>query len=78
VSLRGAMGTPAVLIAITAIVIGQLAFTYLPFMNETFGTRPLSLADGAMLIGIGILMFLFLEVEKLLIPKLGWFEELRC
>ena len=76
-TLRGAFGTPAVLIAIAVVVLAQLVFTYAPFMHQLFGSRPLSLGDGALIIGIGFAMMLFLEGEKLLMRRLGWFEELR-
>lgn len=74
---RGALGTPAVLAAIAVVVIAQLLFTYAPFMNQAFDSRPLTLADGALIVGIGIALMLFLEGEKLLMRRLGWFEELR-
>ncbi|WP_346344642.1 HAD-IC family P-type ATPase [Sphingomonas sp. dw_22] len=76
ISWRGALGTPAVLAAIGVVVAGQLAFTYAPFMNEIFASRPLSLADGALIVGIGIALMVLLEGEKLLMRRIGWFEEL--
>ncbi len=75
---RGALGTPAVLAAIAVVVAAQLAFTYWPPMHDLFGSRPLTLADGALLIGIGFALMLLLEGEKLLMRRLGWFEELRA
>jgi len=77
ISWRGALGTPVVLVAIVAVVIGQLAFTYLPFMNDIFESRPLTLADGLLIVAIGAALMVLLEGEKLLMRKLGWFEELR-
>jgi magnesium-transporting ATPase (P-type) len=74
---RGALGTPAVLAAIAVVVLAQLLFTYSGFMNELFDSRPLTLADGALIVGIGIALMLFLEAEKLVMRRLGWFEELR-
>lgn len=75
---RGVRGTRAVLIAITVVVAGQLAFTYLPFMNGIFDSRPLGLADGALILAIGVAMMILLEVEKLLVRRLGLFEELKA
>ncbi|HRO11950.1 HAD-IC family P-type ATPase [Amaricoccus sp.] len=75
---RGALGTPAVLAAIAAVVAGQLAFTYAPVMQAIFDSRPVRLADGAMVIAIGVGLMLLLEVEKLAMRRLGWFEELRA
>jgi magnesium-transporting ATPase (P-type) len=68
---RGALGTPAVLIALAAVIVAQLAFTYAPFMQQWFATRPVSLADGAMIVAIGGVMLLLLEGEKWLLRRLG-------
>lgn len=76
-TLRGALGTPAVLAAIAVVVIAQLLFTYAPFMHLLFDSRPLTLAEGALILGIGVALLLLLEAEKLLMRRLGWFEELR-
>ena len=74
---RGALGTPPVWIAIGILVIAQLTFTYAPFMQAIFDTRPLSLADGALIIAIGAALMILLEGEKLLMRRTGWFKELR-
>ena len=44
---RGALGTPVLLWALAAVAAAQLAFTYAPFMQGWFDTRPVGLADGA-------------------------------
>lgn len=74
---RGVLGTPAVFWAVGGVVASQLLFTYAPFMNDIFETRPLGLRDGLLIIGIAIGLLLFLEVEKLVMRRLGWFAELR-
>jgi len=63
---RGLMGTPAVLIGVGATVALQLLFTYLPWMNLLFASRPLSWLEGAIAIGLGIVFFAILEIEKLM------------
>ncbi|QHD68459.1 HAD-IC family P-type ATPase [Sphingobium yanoikuyae] len=75
-TLRGAMGTPIVLAAIVAVVIAQLLFTYAPFMHDIFDSRPLSLTDGLIIIGLGAAMFAVLELEKLAAHRLAWFEDI--
>ncbi len=70
-TLRGALGTPAVLVALGVIVLAQLAFTYAPFMQHWFATRPVALADGAMIVAIGAAMMLLLEGEKWLLRRVG-------
>ena len=76
-SWQGVLGTPIVLAAIAVLVVAQLLFTYAPFMQILFETRPLSLADGALIIAIGACLMILLEGEKLLMRRLGWFEELK-
>ncbi len=73
---RGALGTPAALAAIAAVVAGQFAFTYAPFMQAIFDSRPVGFADGATIIAIGIGLMLLLEIEKLAMRRLGLFAEL--
>lgn len=76
-SWQGILGTPAVLLAIAALVIAQLLFTYAPFMQALFETKPLSLSDGVLIIAIGALLMIFLEGEKILMRRLDWFAELK-
>ncbi len=64
VTLAGIKGTPAVLIGVGAIVILQFAFTYLPIMNTLFGTRPVAISDGAIIIATGVMLLAILELEK--------------
>ncbi|WP_315986541.1 HAD-IC family P-type ATPase [Microvirga sp. Mcv34] len=77
-SWKGVLGTPAVLIAIGVLVVAQLLFTYAPFMQALFESRPLSLADGILIVAIGACLMILLEGEKLLMRRLGWFEELKA
>jgi magnesium-transporting ATPase (P-type) len=73
---RGALGTPAVVGAIVVVAAAQLVFTYAPFMHALFDTRPLTLAEGAMIVLLGLGLMILLEGEKLLMRRLGWFEDL--
>jgi len=63
-TLEGVRGTPAVLGALAAVIALQLVFTYAPFMEHFFDTRPVDLAHGVWIIGIGIATFAVLEIEK--------------
>jgi magnesium-transporting ATPase (P-type) len=71
ITLRGALGTPAVLIAIAVVVIAQFAFTYAPFMHELFQTRPVRIVDGIGSVAAGMLLMLILEGEKKLLRRFG-------
>jgi len=70
-SIRGALGTPAVLAAIGVVIVAQLAFTYAPFMHVLFDSAPISILDGAIIIGIGFIVLAVLEIEKALMRRLG-------
>ena len=71
VTLRGALGTPAVLIALAVVTAAQLAFTYAPFMQAWFDTRPVPLVEGVLVVLLGAAVMLLLEGEKWLLRRLG-------
>ncbi len=68
---KGALGTPPVLIAVGAVIAAQFAFTYWPVMQTLFATKPVALADGLLIIGIGVAAMIILETEKHLMRRLG-------
>ena len=61
---RGVLGTRAVLIAVGAVTALQFLFTYAPFMEAFFDTRPLSLAQGVQIVAVGVAVLLAIEIEK--------------
>jgi len=61
---EGVVGTRAVLIGVGLVTAAQIAFTYAPFMQKLFATRPVGLLDGLAIIGLGIFLLLLLEAEK--------------
>jgi len=63
-TMQGVLGTPAVLIGLGLVVIGQLVFTYVPFMQAVFGTRSVSLTDGLVIVAVGVALLIVLELEK--------------
>ncbi len=76
-SWQGARGTNAVLYAVMAVVIAQLLFTYAPWLQALFDTRPVALLDGLVVIAIGIAVMVLLEIEKSLLRRYDVFHELR-
>ncbi|HEX2333049.1 MAG TPA: HAD-IC family P-type ATPase [Burkholderiales bacterium] len=74
-TLRGALGTPAVLWALAVIVAAQLLFTYAPIMQYWFATRPLAFLDGTVVIACGAVFMFLLEAEKLLLRRFGLLEQ---
>ncbi len=61
---RGGLGTRPVLIGVTAVVLAQFAFTFLPPMQAIFGSRPISFGDGLVIVAIGVALLMIVEAEK--------------
>jgi magnesium-transporting ATPase (P-type) len=59
-----AKGTPAVWLSTGILTVAQLAVTYLPVMQSVFGTASVPFYDGLLVLGIGIALFVIIEVEK--------------
>ena len=59
----------AVLVAVSVVVTLQLFFTYVPFMERFFDTRPVDFVHGVEIIALGVALFMILELEKLALRK---------
>jgi magnesium-transporting ATPase (P-type) len=73
-TLEGVLGTKAVLIGLGGVVALQLVFTYAPFMQALFDTRPIGLGHGFLIVAVGAALFAVLELEKharRLLPRLS-------
>ena len=70
-SWRGALGTPAVLIAVAVVVVAQLAFTFLPVMQALFDSRPMGFGDGLLVVAAGVALMIILEIEKKIMRRTG-------
>jgi magnesium-transporting ATPase (P-type) len=57
-------GTRAVWGAVLTVTAGQFAVTYLPPLQAVFETRAVALADGALVVAIGVVLLALLELEK--------------
>jgi magnesium-transporting ATPase (P-type) len=57
-------GTKVVWIAVIAVSLGQFAITYLPWLQIVFETEEVALWDGFLIVGIGVMMFIIIEIEK--------------
>ena len=66
---QGVKGTPLVLMAITAVVLLQLLFTYVPFMHTLFDSRPLTWHTLAAITAAGAAVLWVLELEKLMLRR---------
>ena len=67
----GVKGTPRVLAAVAGVFVLQLIFTYAPFMQQLFASRPLPLAIGVQIVTVGVAVLVILEVEKGLLRRTG-------
>jgi magnesium-transporting ATPase (P-type) len=59
----------AVLTAVATVVVLQLLFTYAPFMERFFSTRPVDFVHGLEILGLGVALFVILELEKRTLRK---------
>jgi magnesium-transporting ATPase (P-type) len=59
-----AKGTRVVWTVVILITAAQFAATYLPPFQAVLGTEPVPLADGVLIIGIGVAFFALIEIEK--------------
>jgi magnesium-transporting ATPase (P-type) len=69
---RGALGTPAVIIALAVVIFAQFVFTYAPIMQGLFDTRPVAIVDGVIIVAAGVILMLILEAEKSIFGRFGW------
>jgi calcium-translocating P-type ATPase len=65
ITLKGILGTPAVLIGLVAVIVAQLLFTYWPPLQALFDTRAVAIEDGLRVIAVGVVLLLVVELEKL-------------
>lgn len=70
-TLSGIRGTPRVLLAVAAVALLQLGFTFAPVMQRLFGTAALDWHELAACVLAGVLLLTLLELEKLLLRRLG-------
>lgn len=61
---RAVRGTRIVWLTVTVVAVAQLAITNLPPLQKLFSTVAIPFWDGCLIIGIGVLLFAFIETEK--------------
>jgi magnesium-transporting ATPase (P-type) len=65
-NLQALRGTPVIWLTVGIVTAAQFAFTYLPWMQAIFQTRAVPLAEGLVVVGLGVALLLVLETEKAL------------
>ncbi|MBE0414421.1 cation-transporting P-type ATPase [Yoonia sp.] len=63
-TLAAVRGTPIIWACVIAVVVAQVAMTYLPLMQMVFGTQAVPFYDGVLIIGVGVVFFALIETEK--------------
>ncbi|MCS3505675.1 cation-transporting P-type ATPase [Achromobacter sp. JUb104] len=61
---KAVAGTKVVWAMVIAVTAAQFAVTYLPPMQVIFGTESVPVWDGVLIVGVGVVLFAVLEVEK--------------
>ena len=61
---KAVRGTNVIWATVGAIIAAQFAVTYLPPLQSIIGTVPIPLFDGLLIVGVGILFFIVIEIEK--------------
>jgi ATPase, P-type (transporting), HAD superfamily, subfamily IC len=57
-------GTKMVWLAVIVVTVAQFAITYLPPLQAVFATEAIALGDGLLIVGIGVALFVLVELEK--------------
>ncbi|MCU0954740.1 MAG: cation-transporting P-type ATPase [Hyphomicrobium sp.] len=57
-------GTPVVWATVMTVTVAQFLITYVPLLQALFGTRPVPLLDGFLIIAVACVFFTLLELEK--------------
>lgn len=57
-------GTKIIWIVVGVVTAAQFAVTYLPPLQAVFATEPVPFFNGVLIVGIGVLLFVLIELEK--------------
>lgn len=63
-SIKAIFGNPYVLLSALSIIVIQLIYTYTPLMQTLFQSKAINLSQLALIVGAGISVFCFAELEK--------------
>ena len=61
---KAVRGTKAVWATVIAVTMAQFAITYLPPLQDLFATEAIPVMDGLMIVGVGVVLFVAIEMEK--------------
>lgn len=63
-TLAAARGTKVVWACVIAVTAAQFSITYLTPLQTVFGTEPVALFDGVLIVSVGVVFFMLIETEK--------------
>jgi magnesium-transporting ATPase (P-type) len=61
---KAVRGTPVVWLTVVIVTVAQFAITFLPPLQQVFGTQAVPLLDGLLIVGVGVALFAIVEIEK--------------
>jgi magnesium-transporting ATPase (P-type) len=61
---KAVRGTHVVWLVVTIVAAAQGAITYFPLLQSLFGTASVPFWDGLLIVGVGVVLFAILEIEK--------------
>jgi magnesium-transporting ATPase (P-type) len=67
---EGFFGSRAVLVAVAAVIVFQLLFTYAPPLQRLFGTEPLDVATWLRILAVAVWVYVLVELEKAVARRL--------
>ena len=67
----GFFSNKLIFVGIAIMILLQLAFTYAPFMNEIFQSKPIEIDSWLKIIGVSLATFIIIEIKKLVYNKLN-------
>jgi Ca2+-transporting ATPase len=60
----GVLSNPWPFVGAVGMIVLQLLFTYVPFMNQVFATAPIGLKDWGLIVAVSLTGYLIIELEK--------------
>jgi Ca2+-transporting ATPase len=69
--LKGFFSNKLIFFGVTVMILLQIAFTYIPVMNEIFQSKPIGIDSWLQIIGVSIITFLIIEIKKIVSNRLN-------
>ena len=61
---KAVRGTKVIWATVVAIIAAQFAITYMPPLQRIIGTKTIPFVDGLLIVGVGVIFFIIIEIEK--------------